>query len=134
MPETQTSEEESLGTLVAQATSQISDLVRAEIELAKSELSFDAKRVGIAVGMFAAAAFTAHLVLILLSFTIGYVLAIWLPLPAAFGIVTAFYILMAGLMVLFGRSRLRGLTKMKRTSDSLRGLKDLATPEPDDGP
>ena len=47
-------QEESLGTLVAQATAQISALVRSEIELAKAELKFDAKRGGTAAGMSAA--------------------------------------------------------------------------------
>ncbi|NUT43517.1 MAG: phage holin family protein [Thermoactinospora sp.] len=67
--------EETLGSLVAKATDQISTLVRAEIELAKSELRFDAKRVGTGVGLLAGAAFIAHLCLILASFTLGYLLS-----------------------------------------------------------
>jgi hypothetical protein len=45
-------------------------------------------------------------------------LATWL----AFTIVTVFYLLMAGLLVLVGYRRLKGLTGMKRTRRSLRGL------------
>ena len=51
--------EESLGALVAAASDHISTLVRAEIELAKVELRFDAKRVGAAAVLFGAAAFMA---------------------------------------------------------------------------
>ncbi|MEV5412480.1 phage holin family protein [Thermopolyspora sp. NPDC052614] len=118
-------QEESLGTLVAQATDQISTLVRSEIELAKAELKFDAKRVGKAVGAFAAAAFMAHLCLILASFAIAYLLTSVFGLWewAAFAVVTLIYLLVAGLLVLFGVRRLKGLTGMKRTTRTLKSLR-----------
>jgi uncharacterized membrane protein YqjE len=125
----QTPEEESLGSLVAQASSHISSLVRSEIELAKAEFRFDAKRVGMAGGLFAAAAFMAHLCLILASFTIAYALAQWMPNWAAFLIVTVFYLVVAGLMVLIGVRRLKGLAGMRRTARSIKGLREIATPE-----
>ncbi|MEU7832628.1 MULTISPECIES: phage holin family protein [unclassified Nonomuraea] len=125
----QTPEEESLGSLVAQASDQISTLIRSEIELAKAEFRFDAKRVGTAGGLFAAAAFMAHLCLILASFTIAYVLAQWLPNWVAFLIVTVFYLLVAGLLVFIGIRRLKGLAGMKRTARSIKGLKEIASPE-----
>lgn len=125
----QTPEEESLGSLVAQMTSHISALVRSEIELAKAEFRFDAKRVGTAVGMFAGAAFMAHLCLILASFTIAYALAQVMPHWLAFLIVTVLYLLVAGLAVLFGVRRLKGLAGMKRTTRSIKGLKEIATPD-----
>jgi len=123
-------QEESLGTLVAQATEQISALVRSEIELAKAELKFDAKRVGTAAGLFGAAAFMAHLCLILASFAIAYglvSLGVWQW--AAFALVTLLYLLVAGVLVLIGMRRLKGLTGMRRTTrtlKSLRGGSDVA--------
>ncbi|MGP3962861.1 phage holin family protein [Nonomuraea sp. 3N208] len=125
----QTPEEESLGSLVAQASSHISDLVRSEIELAKAEFRFDAKRVGTAGGLFAAAAFMAHLCLILASFAIAYALAQWMPNWLAFLIVTVFYLVVAGLLVFIGVRRLKGLAGMKRTARSIKGLKEIATSE-----
>ncbi|MFC6086723.1 phage holin family protein [Sphaerisporangium aureirubrum] len=118
-------EEDSLGALVAQASQHISSLIRAEIELAKSELKFNATRVGTAAALFGVAAFMLHLCLILLSFTLAYGLVqlgmmTWL----AFLIVTVFYIVVAGLLALIGWRRLKGLTGMKRTARSLRTLKD----------
>lgn len=116
-------EDESLGALVAQASHHISTLVRSEIELAKAELKFDAKRVGVAAGLFGAAAFIGHLCLILASFAIAYgLVALGLSPWLAFAIVTVFYLLMAGLLVFVGYRRLKGLTGMKRTRRSLRGL------------
>lgn len=125
----QTPEEESLGSLVAQASTHISSLVRSEIELAKAEFRFDAKRVGTAGGLFAAAAFMAHLCLILASFTIAFVLAEWMPMWLSFLIVTVFYLLAAGLLVFIGMRRLKGLAGMKRTAKSIKDLKEIATPE-----
>lgn len=123
-------QEESLGTLVAQATEQISALVRSEIELAKAELKFDAKRVGTAAGLFGAAAFIAHLCLILASFAIAYALvALGVWQWAAFALVTLLYLLVAGVLVLIGVRRLKGLTGMRRTTrtlKSLRGGSDVA--------
>lgn len=125
-------QEESLGTLVAAASDHISTLVRAEIELAKAEFRFDAKRIGTAVGLFGAAAFMAHLCLILASFTIAYALigaGMW---PwAAFLIVTVLYLLTAGLLVFIGMRRFKGLTGMKRT---LRSLKTIRSGEPEIAP
>ncbi|TMR99951.1 phage holin family protein [Nonomuraea basaltis] len=125
----QTPEEESLGSLVAQASTHISSLVRSEIELAKAELRFDAKRVGTAGALFAGAAFMAHLCLILASFALAYLLAQWLPNWAAFLIVTGIYLVLAGLAVFLGIRRLKGLAGMKRTARSIKGLKEIATPE-----
>ncbi|GAA2208780.1 phage holin family protein [Nonomuraea monospora] len=125
----QTPEEESLGSLVAQASSHISDLIRSEIELAKAEFRFDAKRVGTAAGLFAAAAFMAHLCLILASFAIGFALAEWLPTWLAFLIVTLFYLVVASFLVWVGTRRLKGLAGMKRTTRSIKDLKEIATPE-----
>ncbi|MEV7009542.1 phage holin family protein [Streptosporangium sp. NPDC051022] len=121
-------QEESLGALVANATDHISTLVRAEIELAKAELRFDAKRVGTAAGLFGAAAFIAHLCLILASFAIAYglvALGVWTWL--AFAVVTAFYLVVAALLVLLGVRRLKGLAGMKRTVRSLKNLKSGET-------
>ncbi|WP_327088208.1 phage holin family protein [Nonomuraea sp. NBC_01738] len=122
-------EEESLGALVAQASDHISTLVRSEIELAKAELRFDAKRVGTAGGLFAAAAFMAHLCLILASFTLAFVLEQWLPTWLAFLIVTVFYLLVAALLVFIGIRRLKGLRGMKSTAKSIKGLKEIANPD-----
>ncbi|GAA5076403.1 hypothetical protein HNP84_007382 [Thermocatellispora tengchongensis] len=117
-------QQESLGELVAQASDHISTLIRSEIELAKAELRFDAKRVGTAAGLFAAAAFILHLCLILASFAIAYALVglgVWQWL--AFTIVTVFYLLTAALLGFIGVRRLKGLSGMKRTTRSLKNLK-----------
>lgn len=117
-------EEESLGALVAQASHHISTLVRSEIELAKAEFRFDARRIGMAGGLFGAAAFMGHLCLILASFAIAFgLVALGLAQWLAFTIVTLFYLLVAGVLVWIGVRRLKGLTGMRRTTRTLRNLK-----------
>ncbi|MEU8268791.1 phage holin family protein [Sphaerisporangium sp. NPDC049002] len=121
-------EEESLGALVAQASHHISTLVRSEIELAKAELKFDAKRVGTAAGLFGVAAFMLHLCLILASFAIAYGLVqLGMMRWLAFTIVTAFYLIVALLLAFVGYRRLKGLAGMKRTTRSLKNLKNGGT-------
>lgn len=121
-------EDDSLGALVAQASNHVSTLLRSELELAKSELKFDAKRVGVATGMFAAAAFMLHLVLILASFTIAFALIEGLDWPHWLGflVVTVFYVLTAAILSFIGYRRLKGLSGFKMTKRGLVAIKGAA--------
>lgn len=51
--------EESTGRLIAQATEDISTLIRAEMQLAKDDLAEAGKRVGVGAGLFGAAGIIA---------------------------------------------------------------------------
>ncbi len=88
--------ERTLGQLVADATNDISSIIRSEIALAKAELSADAKRAGIGAGMFAIAGLFAFLALILLL------------ISAAYGLVAAglapwlAFLIVAGILLLTG--------------------------------
>ena len=73
-------EQESLGDLVALAVSDVSQLVRYEVDLAKLELKADARKLGIGAVLFGMAAFVGCLVLMVLSFAFAYglvALGIW---------------------------------------------------------
>ena len=74
-------QDESLGELVARASDHISTLVRSEIELAKAELTFNARRAGTAAGLFAAAAFILHLCLIRVTQWIAMTTHVQLDVP-----------------------------------------------------
>ena len=111
--------DQSLGDLVALAAKDVSQLIRYEIDLAKTELKGDARRVGMAAAAIGLAAFVGCLVLVLLSFALAYGLiahGIW---PwAAFLIVSGIYILLAGValgIALLRVRRLSGLSKTRRT-------------------
>ena len=64
--------DQSLGDLVALATKDVSQLIRYEIDLAKTELRGDMKRVGLAAGLGGFSFFFGCLVLVFLGFAYGY--------------------------------------------------------------
>jgi hypothetical protein len=126
-----TAAKESLGDLVALAVSDISQLVRYEVDLAKLELKTDARKVGIGAVLFGVAAFVGCLVLMVLSFAFAYGLnaaGIWLW--ASFLIVAGTYVLLAALAVLIGFTRFKGLTGLRKTRSTVSG--DLALIKRDD--
>jgi uncharacterized membrane protein YqjE len=119
---------ESLGDLVALAVSDISQLVRYEVDLAKLELKDDARRLGIGAVLLGAAAFVGCLVLMVLSFAFAYGLhaaGIWLW--ASFLIVAGTYVVLAALAVLIGITRFKRLSGLRKTrttvSDDLAMIK-----------
>jgi hypothetical protein len=95
--------ERTIGQLVADATNDLSTIMRNEIALAKAELAEDAKTAGRSAGMFVGAAFIGLLGLIFLFHTIANVIAIWLPVWAGYAITTALLFAVAAVLVLIGR-------------------------------
>ncbi|WP_018654099.1 phage holin family protein [Actinomadura flavalba] len=114
-------EDKSLGDLVALASSNVSGLIRAEMELAKIELKNDAKKAAIGGTLFAVAGLIGGLIVILLSIALAYglvALGIWHW--AAFLIVAVLYALLAGGMVWVGIQRIKKIDGAKRTRKTLR--------------
>ncbi len=111
--------EQSLGDLVALAAKDVSQLIRYELDLAKAELKNDAQRVGLAVVLVGMAAFVGCLMLVMLSWALGYgliTLGIWtwaafLIVAGAWGLVGVIAI---GIAVLRVR-RMSGLSKTRQT-------------------
>lgn len=118
--------DKSLGKLVAQATSNLSSLVKSEIELAKLELKVDVKRAGWSALFIGLALLPLAMVVILGSVFVAYLLQAWFTMPnwEAFGIVTGFYLLIAVLLGLIGVLRLRKMKGAPRTRQTVKD--DLA--------
>ncbi len=96
-------EERTIGQLVAQASEDLSALVRYEVALAKAEIKDDVKRGAVAGGMFGAAGYLAVLASITMIITLGYALvAFGLPEWLAFLIVTLALLLVAGVLGFVG--------------------------------
>lgn len=122
---------ESLGDLVALAVSDLTQLIRDEVDLAKLELKADAKRIGIGAVLFGMAAFVGCLVLMVLSFAYAYgLMAAGIWGWAAFLIVAGTYVVLAALAVLIGFTRFKKLTGLRRTRTSV--SEDLALIKRDD--
>jgi len=108
--------EQSLGDLVALAAKDVSQLVRYEIDLAKTELSKDVRRIGTAVVLVGMAAFVGCLVLVMLSWALGYgliTLGIWTW--AAFLIVAGTWALVGAIAILIAVLRVRHLSGLRVT-------------------
>lgn len=109
-------EERTVGQLVAEATKDISEIVRAEVALAKTELSLSAKNGAVAGGLFGAAGYLAMLASILLAIAAAYgISALGVPPGWAFVIVAVVLLLLAGALALVGRSRVLRVGPPERT-------------------
>ena len=114
----------SVGELVRRASENASTLVRAEIELAKAELSTTVKRAGIGGGMLAAAGaillFSVPFLFVMIAELLHF-LGLWRWL--SYLIVWVLFLLIAGILALIGRSQLRKMQKPERT---IKTAKDTA--------
>jgi len=126
---------QSLGDLVALAAKDVSQLIRYEIDLAKTELRGDVQRVGLAAGLGGVAAFVACLVLVLLSIALAFgLVALGIYPWAAFLIVAGAYVLFAVLALGIAYLKLRrvsGLSKTRKTVTEGLGMLRQEVPSPD---
>jgi uncharacterized membrane protein YqjE len=112
--------EQSIGALVREATAQVSTLVRAEVELARAEVTSEVKK-GLQGSVFFIVALTVLLFSLFFAFfALGELLALWLNRAAAFGIVFGLMLIVAGLFALLGYLRVRRIRKPERTISSLK--------------
>jgi uncharacterized membrane protein YqjE len=119
-------EETSLGGLVRDATGHLSTLVRAEVELAKSEVVKEVKK-GIAGSVYFIVALTVLLFsLFFLFLTIGYALYDIFGWPLSLSFLTVFVVmlLVTGLFALLGVRKLKKLRKPERTIESAKDIVD----------
>lgn len=108
-PDVPSPEDPTIGKLVADASRDISSLLRNEIALAKSELKVSVKNGGTGLGLFGAAAFLGVMALIMLSVAFAHLISMTgLHLAWCFLIVFGAYLLLAGLLA-FG-----GVRKVKK--------------------
>ena len=118
--------EPSVGELVRRASENVSTLVRAEIELAKAELSTTVKRAGVGGGMLAAAAAVLLFSVPFLFVVVAEVLvALGVPRWLAYLIVWVFFLLVAAVLALIGRAQLRKVRPPERTMQDGQGHRGL---------
>lgn len=112
---------QSIGSLVSQATQHLSTLVRAEVELAKSEVAGEVKK-GIKGSVF----FVIAGVIALYSsffffFFLGELLSEWLKRWAAFLIVFGIMLVVAAIFGFLGFRKVKKLRAPERTITSMKG-------------
>lgn len=123
--DTSVSGEASIGTLISNATSQMSSLFRSEVELAKTELAGEAKKAAVGGGAFGVAGTIALYSSFFFFFFLAELLAQWLDRWAAFLIVFLFMLVLAAVLALFGWRKVKKMGAPKNTIDSVNELKNL---------
>ncbi|MGH3933724.1 MAG: phage holin family protein [Pseudonocardiaceae bacterium] len=110
----------SLGELVREAATHFSTLFRAEVELAKAEVTAEVRK-GVRGSIFFILALTILIFsLFFLFIAIAQVIAVWLPQWAAFSIVFALMVAAAAAFALVGWRRVRSIRKPERTISTVR--------------
>lgn len=120
----------SVGDLVRDASEQVSTLVRAEVELAKTEIGKEIRR-----GLTGSVFFVIALAILLFSaffffFFLAELLNLWLMRWAAFLIVFGIMLLSAALLALLGYRKVR---KLRAPSKTISSLKETRTVLPHRG-
>jgi hypothetical protein len=99
-------EEPSIGELFSRLTSETSDLLKAEVRLAKAEVTQEIKRGAQGGGLLGGAGVTAFIGILLLTFAAAWGLAQVIAVGFAFLSVAGVVLLAAGLLAIMGKKKL----------------------------
>lgn len=108
----------SIGELFSAISSDLSQLMRQEVELAKAEVRQSATRAGVGAGLLGGSGFAAYMVLLFLS------ISGWWGLGNVTGrawsalIVAAVWAVIAAVLYVVGRSRLKAVEGLPRTAET----------------
>jgi hypothetical protein len=122
----------SLGELLGEVSSDLSELVRQELALAKAEATQTATRAGKGVGMLGGAAVSGFFVLLFLS------VAGWWALGNVIGrswsalVVMLVWAIIAAVLAVMGRTALTAVKGLPRTTDTVKRIPDALTPRPEE--
>ncbi|CAA9243410.1 MAG: hypothetical protein AVDCRST_MAG76-1895 [uncultured Acidimicrobiales bacterium] len=106
--------EQSLGSLVAEMTGEMSSLVRKEIELAKVEVKEEVNKAGRPAGMFGAGAITAYLALLFSSLALAWLLDEVMHVALAFFLVAVLHGALAAVLLTRARSEIKKVDPVPR--------------------
>jgi len=111
----------SLGDIVGKITSDFSTLMRQEVQLAKAEMTAEAKKAGQAGGMLGGAGVLGHLALVFASLTLMFLLDKVMDIALAAFLVTLLWAIVAGILASIGRKRLKQVNlKPEQTIETLK--------------
>ena len=114
----------SLGDLISEVTTDLSTLMRQELELAKAELQQTATRAGKGAGMLGGAAVAGYFVLLFVS------VALWWAIGSATGlgwsavIVAVIWGVIGAVLAAMGRKSLRSVRGLPKTADTVKKIPD----------
>lgn len=106
--------EKSLGQLIGELTSELTDLVRKELQLAQVEIKQEVRQAGKGGGLLGGAGIAGFLALVLLSFALAWGLAELMPEGFAFLIVGVLWAIVAAVLASRGRKELKEVQPVPR--------------------
>jgi Putative Actinobacterial Holin-X, holin superfamily III len=111
----------SVGALIGEVTSDLSTLMRQELDLAKAEMKQEAAKTGKAAGMLGGAGFAGYMVALFLSIAGWWGLANVMDEAWAALIVAAVWAVVAAVLAVTGKKKMREINpKPERTVDTLK--------------
>ncbi|MFE6401030.1 phage holin family protein [Streptomyces alboflavus] len=117
-------EDTSIGSLISDITSDLSHLMRDEIELAKAELKQEATKAGKAAGLYGGAGYAAALTVLLATLTAVFALAHVMGLAWAALVMTGLWAAIGAVLYVNGRNRMHSVQPTPERS--LKSLKEDA--------
>lgn len=117
-----------LGEIIANISTDLSTLVRQELDLAKAEVTDSASRAGKGGGMLAGAGVGAHMALLFLSITLWFALDAWLDhLAWSALIVAVIWAVIAAILARKGRAELKTINGIPRTVETAKQVPGALT-------
>ena len=114
-------ENQSVGELLGRVTTDLSTLMRQEVELAKVELKEEATKAGKASGMLAGAGAVGYLVLVFLALALMFALDSFMPIGWAALITAVVLGIIAGVLFAMGKKRMQQVNpKPEQTVETLK--------------
>ncbi len=123
-PSEQKAESTSLGELLSEVTTDLSTLMRQELELAKAELKQSATRAGRGAGMLGGAGYAALMAVFFLSVALWWALGYLTGLGWSAVIVAVIWAVIAAILFVTGRKQLKSVEGAPRTVDSIKRIPD----------
>lgn len=121
-PPTSSGERSSIGEMLTDISTDLSTLVRQEIELAKAELRQSAGKAGKGAGMFAGAGVAGHMVLLFLS------IALWWGMGDKTGhawsalIVAVLWAIIGAVLAVVGKKEIKQVQGVPKTAETVKKI------------
>ena len=114
-------DERSLGEVVSDLSTDLSTLMKQEVQLAKVELKQEVSKVGKGAGMLGGAGLAGWFVLLFLSLALTFLLDNWLPIEVAALITAGLWAVIAAPLALVGRKELQEANpQLPQTQETLK--------------
>lgn len=123
-PSERKAESTSLGDLLSEVSSDLSTLMRQELELAKAELRQSAMRAGRGAGMLGGATYSALMAVFFLSVALWWAIGLLIGLGWSAVIVAVIWGVIALILFLTGRKQLKSVEGTPQTVETLKRIPD----------